>query len=91
MGMACANPDAVDEVHLMTDKVALVHRQKKVGGGEISVGALAFTTVLSSCPKLMLNIELGDYATVTRRSCGCLFDELGFETHLDDAAGAGRN
>jgi hypothetical protein len=84
MGMACAHPDAVDEVHLMTDKVALVQRQKKVGGGNISVGALAFTTVLPSCPKLMLNVELGDYATVTRRRCGCLLDELGFETHLHD-------
>jgi hypothetical protein len=84
MGMACANPNAVDEVHLMTDKVTIVQRKKKVGGGDISVGALAFTTVLSSCPKLMLNVELGDYATVTRRNCGCLFDELGFDTHLHD-------
>lgn len=84
MGMACAHPDAVDEVHLMTDKVALVQRQKKVGGSDISVGALAFTTVLPSCPKLMLNVELGDYATVTTRRCGCLLDELGFDTHLHD-------
>jgi hypothetical protein len=84
MGMACAHPDSVDEVHLMTDKVALLQRQKRVGGGDISVGALAFTTVLPSCPKLMLNVELGDYATVTTRRCGCLLDELGFDTHLHD-------
>jgi hypothetical protein len=84
IGMACARPDAVDDVHLMIDKVALVQRQKKVGGGSITVSALAFTTVLPSCPKLMLNVELGDYATVTRRRCGCLLDQLGFETHLHD-------
>jgi hypothetical protein len=84
MGMACAHPDAVDEVHLMTDKMALVQRQRRVGGGDISVGSLAFTTVLPSCPKLMLNVELGDYATVTKRRCGCLLDELGFDTHLHD-------
>ena len=84
MGMACANPAAVDEVHLMTDKVAMIQRTKTVGGGELSVGALAFTTVLTSCPKLMLNVELGDYATVTRRRCGCLYEELGFTTHLHD-------
>ncbi len=84
IGMACANPAAVDDVHLMSDKVALVQRQKKVGGGDVSVGALAFTTVLPSCPKLMLNVELGDYATMTMRACGCLLDQVGFKTHLHD-------
>ncbi len=84
MGLACANPAAVDEVHLMTDKVAMIQRNKTVGGGDIAVGALAFTTVLTSCPKLMLNVELGDYATVTTRNCGCLLGQLGFDTHLHD-------
>jgi hypothetical protein len=84
IGLACAHPAAVDEVHLMTDKVALIERHKTVGGGDHAVTALAFTTVLTSCPKLMLNVELGDYATVTRRDCGCLLETLGFTTHLHD-------
>jgi hypothetical protein len=84
MGLACASPEAVDEVHVMTDKVAVVQRRKTVGRGTVAVGALAFTTVLPSCPKLMLNVELGDYATVSRRRCGCLLDRLGFDTHLHD-------
>lgn len=82
MGLACANPAVVDEVHLMTDKVALVQRDRRVGDGGITVGALAFTTVLASCPKVMVNVELGDYATVTRRRCGCLLEDMGFDTHL---------
>ena len=84
IGLACAHADAVDEVHLMTDKVALIQRHKTVGGGEHAVTALAFTTVLTSCPKLMLNVELGDYATVTTRDCGCLLESMGFTTHLHD-------
>lgn len=84
MGIACADPAAVDDVHLMTDKVALVQHHKAVGGGAVAVDALAFTTVLTSCPKLMLNVELGDYGTVTRRRCGCLLGELGFDVHLHD-------
>ncbi|MBL0169948.1 MAG: hypothetical protein IPP90_04325 [Gemmatimonadaceae bacterium] len=84
IGLACANAESVDEVHLMTEKVALIQRPKTVGGGAVMVGALAFTTVLTSCPKLMVNVELGDYATITRRDCGCLLEQLGFTTHLHD-------
>jgi hypothetical protein len=83
MGLACASPAAVDEVHVMTDKVAVIQRQRTVGLVR-DVGALFFTTVLPSCPKLMLNVELGDYATLTRRQCGCLLDTLGFDLHLHD-------
>ncbi|MEP7207324.1 MAG: hypothetical protein ABI920_10325 [Casimicrobiaceae bacterium] len=82
LGMACANPEVPDEVHLMTDKVALIQVPKAIGNSGHSVNALVFSTVLPSCPKLMLNVELGDYAEVTRRRCGCLFEELGFDTHL---------
>ncbi len=83
MGLACANPAAPDEVHLMTDKVAMIELPKPLGP-DTTVDSLAFTTVLASCPKLMINVELGDYATVTQRRCGCLLEELGFTTHLHD-------
>ncbi|MDP2689482.1 MAG: hypothetical protein Q8P48_05150, partial [Deltaproteobacteria bacterium] len=82
IGIACATPDRFDDIHLITDKIAVIKRQKLLGDGEMSVGALVYTTVLPSCPKLMLNVESDDYGTLEERSCGCPLGGLGFTTHL---------
>ena len=84
IGLACGNPEHVDEVHLMTDKVAMIQRRKEVGESGLEVGSFLFTTMLRCCPKLMLNVELGDYGIVSERSCGCLLDRMGFRTHIHD-------
>jgi hypothetical protein len=45
----------------------------------------------------MINVDCGDYSAVTTRSCGCLFDRLGYTTHLhtvrsyDKLTGEGMN
>jgi hypothetical protein len=30
----------------------------------------------------MVNVDTGDYGTLTRRRCGCTVEQAGFETHL---------
>jgi hypothetical protein len=82
IGIACATPSDVDDVHLLTDKIAVIQRQKFLGSGEMSVGALVYTTILPSCPKLMLNVESDDYGVLEDRRCGCPIGELGFTTQL---------
>lgn len=82
IGVACASPCALDEVHLLIDKVGVVQRQKRLGHDGFSAGALLYTTLLPSCPKLMLNVESGDYGVLQERSCDCPFGELGFSRHL---------
>ena len=81
IGMACTNPDAVDDVHLLTDKIVLIRRERSLGGG-VRVKANIYTTLLPSSAKLMLNVESDDYGVVEQRSCGCLWDRLGFATHF---------
>lgn len=44
------------------------------------VGALFHTTLLSSSPMLLLNVESGDEAVIVERACGCAFGQLGFTT-----------
>ena len=78
----CATPDAPDDVHLLTDKVAALVRPKRGAFG--SVDALIYTTLLPSSPKLLLNVESGDYATMSTRTCGCPMGRLGFSHHLSD-------
>jgi hypothetical protein len=88
IGIACAHRQAdgtdegFDDVHLMLDKIAVVQRPKSLGPGGQSVDALIITTVLPSCPMLMLNVESGDYGVLERCDCDCPFDRLGFKMHL---------
>jgi hypothetical protein len=80
LGVACTAPEAVDEVHVAADVIALLPRPRPLGG--TTVEALFCSTLHPAVPKVMLNVELGDYAVVTSRSCGCPFDRLGFRQHL---------
>lgn len=82
MGMGCANPEEPDEVHFAADRLALLQRDRSVGSNGARVGALLFTTLHPSCPKLTLNAEMDDYAVLTKRDCGCPAERLGFDRHL---------
>ncbi len=82
IGMGCAAPGELDDVHLLTDKIAVIQRRKSVGGDGLDVGALVYTTILPSSPKLMLNVESDDYGVLEDRSCGCAIGEAGFTKHL---------
>jgi hypothetical protein len=82
VGAPCATPQALDDVHLLTDKVAAIVRPKPIGTS--SVDALIYTTLLPSSPKLLINVESGDFATVSERACDCPMGRLGFATHLSE-------
>ena len=82
VGLACAAPNAVDDLHLMLDKLAVLQRPRRVPRSGETVNALFFTTLLRSAPKLMINVETDDYAVVEDRNCGCAIGELGFTRHL---------
>jgi hypothetical protein len=81
IGVACAAPSAPDEVHAVTDGVAVLQRDRQVPGGA-TVGALLYTTLRPSSPKIMINVESDDYGQLSERGCGCLLDEVGLSTHL---------
>jgi hypothetical protein len=81
IGMACTAPAAVDDVHLLVDKVALIRRLHD-GHGAPAMPSFHITTLLASCPSLMLNVEVDDYGVLETRSCGCPFGELGLTLHL---------
>jgi phenylacetate-coenzyme A ligase PaaK-like adenylate-forming protein len=80
LGRACLSPAEVDEVHLSADKVAVIQRERQVPGG--GVGGLFLTGVQAAFPRVMLNVEIGDYATISYRDCGCPAQELGLTTHI---------
>jgi hypothetical protein len=82
IGMSCAEPAELDDVHLLTDKLGIIQRDRDVAGGAARVAALVFTTLLPTAPRLLLNVESDDYGVASERPCGCLFGRLGFTRHL---------
>jgi hypothetical protein len=78
---ACTTPAAVDDVHVLTEKLAVLQRPRLLEGGR-TVRALHLTTLMTICPKLMLNVEIDDYGVLETRPCGCPLGELGLVTHL---------
>lgn len=82
LGYSCAVPREPDDMHLMSDRYALVERERQAGDGGPIVRALTFTTLTDTVPKMCLNTETGDYARVERRACACELGRLGLTTHL---------
>ncbi|MEQ1758423.1 MAG: hypothetical protein ABL986_08910 [Vicinamibacterales bacterium] len=80
----CADPAAPDDAHVATDKVAVLARDVKPSGADVSVPGLFLTTVHPSTPKIMINVELGDYATLSTRPCRCIWHQLGLTLRLQN-------
>jgi hypothetical protein len=82
IGVACQAAATPDDVHLLTDKVATIQRSRAVGGSGQAVPALFHTTLLHASPKVMLNVESGDYGVLEERDCGCGVLPPQFRRHL---------
>lgn len=81
VGLACAAPRDLDEVHLLTDKLAVIQRDRPVGTSGVTVRALYLTTVGLSTPTVMVNVETGDHGVLEERACGCLLHVSGYTIH----------
>ena len=78
----CATPAAADDVHFFDDRNAVIVRPRALPDGGPVVDAMHFSSVSPRGPKILLNADLGDYAWVERRDCGCALGQLGLRTHL---------
>lgn len=82
LGLACGDSSLPDDVHLLADKVAVLQRPHLPVAGGPEVDALFVTTLHPATPKLMLNVEIGDYAVRSNRQCECTLGRFGFDEHL---------
>lgn len=82
IGSSCANPAAVDDIHLLKDSQAIIQHRRETLFGGASVDAFLFTSLLAKAPKVLLNVELGDYGVIEARHCGCKLGELGLTEHI---------
>jgi hypothetical protein len=83
IAVACAKGEAVDDAHIVEDKIAVIQKPRR-GGSGAPTPVNVYTTFHGATPKLMLNVESDDHGLLVRRSCGCLLDEVGYDLHLQD-------
>lgn len=82
LASSCAHPSSADDMHFFKDSFALIARKRPWGDSDVN--AFLVTTLLASAPKVLLNVESGDYGRIEERSCGCFYEGCGLSTHLYD-------
>ncbi|MEO8575277.1 MAG: hypothetical protein ABI556_01190 [Gemmatimonadales bacterium] len=82
VGAACANGADDTDVHFMRDSLALVPGTRSVDSHYHPAVAIALTSLLRSAPKILINVDIGDFGIVEERRCGCLLGELGLVQHV---------
>jgi hypothetical protein len=82
LGFGCANPLYIDEIHVNQHLVALLPRPWPLAIEDPPVHPLLATTLHPLAPRLLLNVENGDYVSFLRRDCGCGLEKLGLTLHL---------
>jgi hypothetical protein len=79
IGCGCGDAIAVDDVHLMRNKVAVIQPHPVGTGG---AAQLFLTSLRASAPKVLLNVESGDTAVLERRRCRCAASRPGLDWHV---------
>jgi hypothetical protein len=87
VGLGCLHPVAPDDVHFCKDSLALIQQNRTVTHASTSVEAFLFSSLLPSAPKILLNVESGDWGRVENRKCGCKLEELGLTEHISNIRG----
>ncbi|MBI3998030.1 MAG: hypothetical protein HY355_03275 [Armatimonadetes bacterium] len=82
IGYGCLAPEAPDDVHVLADLHAVIQAEVDAGSASLPPQALLITSLRPTAPLVLLNVSLGDQATMVRRACGCPVERLGWTTHL---------
>lgn len=78
----CARPLYPDDVHLNQHTFAVVLHPEPSHRDGVPIHPLLFTTLLDNSPRLLLNVENGDFGILQERACGCALERAGLRQHL---------
>jgi len=82
IGASCTEIRAADDMHIYTDRIALIQRRHKIAQTDHEVATFLLTALSRNTPKVLFNTELGDFGDVEVRPCGCLFGSMGMNLHV---------
>jgi hypothetical protein len=74
LAWGCLAPESSDDMHVFHDLHAIVQPRGSA--------SLLVTSLRRTAPLVMLNLSMGDQATLRPRACGCPLERLGWTTHL---------
>lgn len=80
LGRGCLAPIAADDLHLMHDRLAVIHPGAHADLPPKTL--LVTSTYLPMAKLILLNVSLGDQGDVEERACGCPMEKLGWTTHI---------
>ncbi|HET9787256.1 MAG TPA: hypothetical protein VFP47_08985, partial [Pyrinomonadaceae bacterium] len=81
-GYGCAQRIFRDEVHVNQHLLAVISHPKPLAGYTPAIHPLLLSTLHPAAPRLLLNVENGDYVTLEERDCGCALQQAGLTLHL---------
>jgi hypothetical protein len=84
IGYGCLSPEAPDDIHLFDDLHALLQPGPDAGLHGHLAQAMFISSLRPVAPFVMLNVSMGDQATMGSRRCGCAMERLGWATHVQD-------
>ena len=82
LSFACVAPEEPDEMHFFDDRHALIQPDPASVRNGVPRDAMLLTSLLESAPVRLLNVCMGDRATITRRQCGCGLERDGWKLHI---------
>ncbi len=82
LGEGCLAPEGADDVHVLSDLIALVQPGDRVPPAAVPSGALLVSALRPTAPLVLLNASLGDAGILDARPCGCPLAALGWTTRL---------
>ncbi|MFO1283957.1 MAG: hypothetical protein U1F51_16100 [Burkholderiales bacterium] len=84
LAYACARPAASDDMHFLDDRYALIQPGPAAARDGLPPDAMILTSLLPTAPILMVNVCLGDRASVDTGVCGCPMAQEGWATRVRD-------
>ena len=84
IGYGCGTAQESDDVHFFSDSYGLIQRPRSIGECGLTVDAFYFTSLLRSAPKVVVNLESGDFGRLGRRSCDCALGSIGLQDHISE-------
>ena len=81
-GPACGAAEVPDEVHLYDDLHAVIQAGDTASRADLPPATLLLSSLRAAEPFVLLNVSFGDQAVMTRRTCGCYLERLGWRSHL---------
>ena len=78
----CLAPEAPDDVHVFDDLHSVIQPDPAAAPPGLPATTLLVSSIRPSARLVLLNVALGDQATLRDRACGCPLEAVGWRRHL---------